>query len=182
MNKIISLISAICILIFMTGCHHSVPPGNIYNLSNLTNTIYHGGMWYYNETPTVLNFAVADTYYDLFMPNYDYLEGFSYQGGWMQPSNLTALNSGIYQVHYVVIGDGQNNHFYRSTVTVDNVPIDKCSTIEKRSAGSDIITKTGICFIRLNAGDVVSVKVMDVGGTGTGEYFGSNFNIIWIGD
>lgn len=144
------------------------------------NNIY-GGMWYSNYTGTPQNFAVDGVYYQIFFTNSTHLNGFSFQGGFGIPSNLTTQISGVYQVTYMAEGDGQNNHLYSTSVFVNEVNQKNCDSFHKMSAGGDIITQTGTCLINLNAGDKVSLRVADIGSTGTGNYYGGNIDLVKIG-
>ena len=49
------------------------------------------------------------------------------------------------------------------------------------TAGGDIVTMTGSCIISLESGDNVGLRTADIGGTGTGNYYSSNINLVRIG-
>jgi len=147
----------------------------------IINNIY-GGMWYHNHTATELNFAVDGTYYNLFMTNMTHNNGFTYQGGFNQTSNLTAQYSGLYQITYMASGDGQNNHEYFTTIFIDETIKPNCENHHKMAAGGDIITQSGNCFLDIVAGEVVSLRAANVGNTGTGNYYSSNINLVRIGN
>ena len=145
------------------------------------NNIY-GGMYYHNHTGTTLSFAGSSVFYNLFMTNASHLNGFIYQGGWGQVSNLTAQFSGLYQAVYMGIGSGVNNHIYLTSVFVNNVNMENCGNHKKMSAGGDVTTQSGICFIDLQVGDVVDIRTADYGDTGNGVYYGGNMNLIRVGN
>jgi hypothetical protein len=50
------------------------------------------------------------------------------------------------------------------------------------SAGGDIITQSGNCIINLLVGDVIDLRVADIGNTGTGNYYSANLNLVRIGN
>jgi len=156
--------------------------GNLDVTDNITGNQIYGGMWYHNHTATSLNFAADGTFYTLFMTSATHLNGFTFQGGFNQASNLTAQVAGLYQVTYMAAGDGQNNHKYYTSIFINGVNKDNCEYHHKMAAGGDIITQTGTCLVRVAINDVVDVRTADIGGTGTGNYYSSNLNLIRIGD
>jgi len=149
---------------------------------NLTANQIYGEMWYQNNTGTTINFAIASTWYSLFYTSGDISNGFNYVGGFSQSSNLTTQIAGRYRVNYIASGSGQNNHVYYTTVMINGLNQTKCTSYKKMSAGGDVMTMPGTCIISLNVGDNVSVATMDYGGTGNGIYYGSNLNLVRIGD
>lgn len=149
---------------------------------NFTGNQIYGEMYYHNDTATSLNFAVDGTYYNIFMTDADYLNGFTFNGGFGLTSNLTAQVDGVYKASFFAVGDGQNNHEYHSAVFVNAVEQDNCEAKKKMSAGGDITTMNGDCFIRLNVGDVVDLRIADMGSTGTGNYYDGNLNLVRIGN
>ena len=156
--------------------------GGVENNIELYNGVY-GGMWYSNYTATELNFAVAGTFYQLYFINSTHLNGFTAEG--LEPggaSNLTAQFSGVYQVNYMAIGDGQNNHEYHTSVFINGVNQLNCDTQHKLAAGGDVLTQTGVCLIDLEVGDKVSLRTADIGSTGTGNYYGGNLDLVRIGN
>jgi len=156
--------------------------GNVAVAGNITGNQIYGGMYYHNHTGTTKTFTNANTWYPLYFTNADSLNGFSYVGGFGLSSNLTALVSGKYQVTYTGIGSGQNNHVYLSTILIDGVAQEKCGNHHKMSSGGDVITQSGVCLIDLVAGQTISVATQDLGGTGDGEYYGGNLNLIRVGN
>jgi len=140
------------------------------------NQIY-GEMWYHNHTATNINFAVDGTYYLLFFRN-STLNGFTFDG----LNNLTALIAGKYKSCFMASGDGQNNHEYYTSVFVNEINQDQCEAHKKMSAGGDIVTQNGCCFIDLTINDKISLRSADIGSTGTGNYYSSNINLVRIGD
>jgi len=157
-------------------------PADLNVTGNFTGNQIYGEMWYHNHTGTIMNFASSNTWYYLFFTNATSLNGFTYVGGFNASSNLTAQVSGKYQVNYMSSGSGQNNHQYFSTILINGVEQEQCGSHKKMSAGGDIVTMTGSCFIDLNVGDDVSSATMDYTGTGDGEYYSSNLNLVRIGD
>ena len=111
------------------------------------------------------------------------LNGFSAEGIAIGgASNLTAQVAGVYRVDYMGIGSGQNNHVYLSTIMVNGVEKPECGHHHKMAAGGDVITQSGNCIITLAVGDDVGVSTQDMGGTGDGEYYGGNLNIVRVGN
>jgi len=149
---------------------------------NITGNQIYGGMWYHNHTATTFSFTDADTWYPLFFTNATDLNGFSYVGGFGVSSNLTAQVSGKYQASYMGIGSGQNNHVYLTTILIDGIDKPECGNHHKMAAGGDVITQSGVCIISINAGQTIEVASQDMGGTGDGEYYGGNINLVRIGD
>jgi len=147
---------------------------------NLTGNQIYGGMSYHNHTATEINFATQYENYTLWMDDADSLNGFSHLTTSGGSSNLTALVSGKYQANIKGIGDGQNNHIYVMSLYVNDVSIDECDAHKKMSAGGDIVTMTSFCIVDLNVDDVIDVKISDWTGTGTGNYYGGNLNLVRI--
>lgn len=156
--------------------------GNVTITKNLTTNLHYGEMYYHNHEATELNFAVDGRYYNMYMDTADNLNGFSYVGGVATNSSLTAQVDGLYKATYSAIGDGQNNHIYISSVFVNQVNQENCDAHRKMTAGGDVVTMVGDCFIRLSIDDEVTLRVADVGSTGTGNYYGANLNLLRIGD
>ena len=50
------------------------------------------------------------------------------------------------------------------------------------TAGGDIVTMTGNCLLSLSIDDKIRLATADIGGTGTGNYYSSNLNLIRIGN
>ena len=50
------------------------------------------------------------------------------------------------------------------------------------TAGGDIITMVGNCFVELDYNDKITLRVADIGGTGTGNYYSSRLGLVRIGD
>ena len=156
--------------------------GDLHIEGNFTGEQIHGGMWYHNHTGTLLSFTGSGVYYKLFFVNATHLNGFDFDGGFGVPSNLTAMVHGEYLVNYMAIGDGQNNHDYITTVYIDEVQQENCDSHHKMAAGGDVITQSGTCIIHVNVGEVISLRTADEGGTGTGNYYGANLNLLRIGN
>ena len=115
--------------------------------------------------------------------NVTHLNGFTIEGATIGGfTNLTAQISGLYQVTYMASGDGQNNEVYFTSVFIDGVNQDSCENHHKMSAGGDIITQSGNCFVDIVAGEKVSLRTADIGGTGTGNYYSANLNLVRIGN
>lgn len=177
----------ICILLMITLCVTAVyalkviSPYRINHETTITTSAgIYAEMFYHNHTETELEF-VEGVEYILFMYN-NSMVGFTYQGGFMVPSNLTALNTGIYKVTYMSSGSGQNNHIYFSSIFVNGIDKPNCESHHKMAAGDDVITQTGHCLVRLDSGDVVDLRVTDATGDGVGKYWGSNLVLIRVGD
>ena len=155
--------------------------GDIDMTGNFTGNQIYGGMWYHNHTGTTL--AFEDTvWYPLYFTNATHLNGFDFVGGFGLSSNLTANIAGTYQANYMGIGSGQNNHVYITSILINGVDVPNCHSHKKMTAGGDVVTMAGICIITLEVGDDVQVGTMDYGGTGTGDYYGGNLNLVRIGN
>ena len=149
---------------------------------NFTGNQIYGEMWYHNHTATTLTFVSADTWYPIFFSSDGNVNGFTYTGGFLTESNLTTQVEGLYQATYMASGSGKDNHNYFSTVLVNGVERPECSSHKTMSAGGDITTMNGNCFISLSIGDDVQVATMDYDGTGDGNYYGGNLNLLRIGN
>jgi len=143
---------------------------------NFTGNQIYAEAWYHNHTATEMTFADGVNY-SLYFNNYT-LNGFEQEGIY----NLSTQVAGLYSVNYIASGDGQNNHDYYTSVFVEEDNRINCDSHKKMTAGGDIVTMSGTCFIRLEVDDSVSLRVMDEGGTGTGNYYSSNLNLVRIGD
>ena len=149
---------------------------------NITGNSIYGEMNYHNHTATEVNFVSQYANYTLFMTEADSLNGFTFVGGGGESSNLTAQVSGKYDVYAKAIGDGQNNHVYILSVFVNDIAVDNCDAHKKMSAGGDIVTMSTSCFIDLNIGDDINLKISDWTGTGTGNYYGGSLKLVRVGD
>jgi len=155
---------------------------NLNVTGNITGNLIRGIMGYHNHTGTTLYFEDTE-WLPLFFTGTTVLNGFTFTGGFMSSSNLTAQVAGIYWATYRVSGSGQNNHIYFSTVLVNGTNVNEyCGDHKKIAAGGDIVPMGNTCEIRLNVGDNVTVAVMDYGGSGNGDYYSSNLNLVRIGD
>jgi len=157
--------------------------GDVNVTKNFTGNQIYGEMWYHNHTGTTLDFASASTWYPMFFINATSLNGFDFVGGFGASSNLTAQLSGKYKASYRLSGSGQNNHIYMSTILINDVDRQNCADHKKMASGGDIVPMgSSGCFVNLIKGDNVSVAVMDYGGTGTGNYYSGNLNLVRVGD
>ena len=116
------------------------------------------------------------------MTNYEDLNGFSFNGGLNQPSNLTAEVAGRYDVFWRADGDGQNNHVYYGSVYIDGEESMCCGDRKKMTAGGDITALSNGCIISLDVGDVVDIKIRDETGTGTGNIYISKLKLVRVGN
>lgn len=149
---------------------------------NITTNQYRAEMGYHNHTGTTLAFGDT-TWEDLFFTNATTLNGFSFTGGFLSSSNLTCNVAGQYLASYRLSGSGQNNHLYFSSILVNGVNQNEfCGDHKKMAAGGDVVPMGNNCFIDLNVGDNITVAVMDHGGSGNGDYYSGNLNLIRIGD
>lgn len=137
-----------------------------------------GEAWYHNHTATPLSFDVDGLFYNLTFKE-STTKGFVFSDA---EDSLTASVSGWYKVCYMASGDGQNNHMYFTTVVLNGATQDKCGSHKKMAAGGDIVTMVGCCVIELNADDELKLATADIGGTGAGNYYSSNLNLVRIGD
>ena len=151
--------------------------GNINVTNNFTGNQIYGEMWYHNHSATVLNFATDGKYYNLTF-NDSLTNGFTFSDA---NDYLLALVDGTYKACYMASGSGQNNHAYFTSIRINNEIQGKCESHKKMSAGGDVMTMNGCCFITLSNGDEVRLSTADIGGTGAGEYYSANVNIVRIG-
>jgi hypothetical protein len=157
--------------------------GNANIVKNLTANEIYGGMYYHNYTATTLNFASSSVYYQLFFTVADMLNGFGTQGiSFGGNSNLTAQVGGVYQLTYFAIGDGINNHEYHCVPFINSTEQDKCESMAKLSTTGDKLVMSGTCLVRLSVGDKISLRIADYTGTGNGNYFGANINLVRVGN
>ena len=149
--------------------------------NSFINMIY-GGMYYHNHSGFELDFDSTDIYYNMFMTDAISLNGFNFTGGIGINSSLTAEHDGLYKASYMASGDGVNNHEYYTSLFINENNQMNCETHHKMSAGGDIITVAGSCFINLNVGDKVSVRTVDKTAISTGNYYSANLNLLRIGN
>jgi hypothetical protein len=146
------------------------------------NNIY-GGMNYHHYTGTTLPFSASSTYYHLYFTGAENMNGFTSNNiGLNLNSSLTAQVSGMYHLTYFSVGSGINNHEYHLVPFVNTTEIENCETMNKMSATGDVVPMSGNCFVRLNAGSNVTLRIADYTGTGNGIYYGSNLNLVRIGN
>jgi len=88
---------------------------------------------------------------------------------------------GTYLINYMVIGSGQNNHIYLTSIFINSINKYNCETHKKMAAGGDVITQTGTCLLDISAGEVISLRTVDISGGGSGDYYGGNLDIIQVG-
>jgi len=155
--------------------------GDLNITGNITGNQIYGEMYEHNHTGTTLTFSDG-VWNRLYFSNNGLLNGFTYTGGFMTVSNLTAQVSGVYKANYRLSGSGQNNHIYHSTIMINSIAQDKCGDHKKMSAGGDIVPMGHSCLIELNAGDDVQIAVMDYGASGDGDYYSGNLNLVRIGN
>jgi len=149
---------------------------------NFTGNQIYGEMWYMNHTETPINFAVSNTWYPLFFTDANHLNGFSFVGGFLSSSNLTAQVDGIYKAGYLASGSGINNHRYFTTILVNGVSQNNCMSHKKMTASGDFVTMTGTCIIDIGVGDTLSLATMDYAGTGISNYISADLNLVRIGN
>ena len=154
---------------------------HINSTGNFTGNQIYGEMWYHNHTGTTTAFADS-VWQPMFFTNATELNGFSYVGGFSLSSNLTSQVAGLYKASYRLSGSGQNNHIYISTILINGTEQEKCEDHKQIATGGDIIPMGNSCFIRLDVGYDVTVAVQDFGGSGNGDYYSGNLNLVRIGD
>jgi len=149
---------------------------------NITQDNIYGGMWYHNHTATEFDFTDG-VYMQTPMPNATHLNGFGHEeNDILVGSNLTAQVSGVYQATYMASGSGQNNHVYYTSIFVNEVNKYNCENHKKMSAGGDIFTQSGNCFIDIEVGDKISIRTADIGDSGTAYLYSANLNLVRIGN
>lgn len=156
--------------------------GNLNVSGNFTGNQIYGQMYYHNYTATSLNFAVQSTYYPLWFVNSSEKNGFTFEGGWLVHSNLTAQYSGLYQLNFYAVGSGQNNHEYHLVPFKNSDELEQCEVMKQMSAGGDITPMNGNCLVRLTVGDRINIRISDYSGTGAGNYYGGNVNLVRVGN
>jgi len=156
--------------------------GDLNTDGNFTGNQIYGGMWGHNHTATEFTF-VDGVYAPIPMINATHLNGFTHEeDGILIGSNLTTQVAGVYQITYMASGSGQNNHTYYTSIFCNEVNQDNCENHKKMAAGGDIVTQSGNCLIELAVGDKVSMRTADIGGSGSGNYYSANLNLVRIGD
>ena len=145
---------------------------------NFTGNQIYGEMWYHNHTATVTDFAVDGLYYNLTFDN-SLVNGFIFNDA---GDYLEAILGGVYKVSWMASGSGQNNHIYYTDITINGVVEDKCEGHKKMTAGGDIVTMNGGCLVTLSASDKIKLATADIGGTGAGDYYSSEVNLVRIGN
>ena len=147
---------------------------------NFTGNQIYAQVCYHNHTASPLNFVTANKFYNM---TFNLNEGY-YSNGFTSDGehSVTALVSGLYDVDYSATGDGQNNHEYVSKIAVNDKGWNCTAAHKKMAAGGDIVTMTGGGFVEIEAGDEVSLKIADDGGTGLGNYYAMKMNLVRIGD
>jgi len=152
--------------------------GDLTTTGNFTGNQIYGEMWHHSHAGETLGFVSDGVYYNLTFDN-SLVNGFIFNNA---TDNLEVVYSGVYKTCYSASGSGQNNHVYFTDVTVNGLVIDKCESHKKMSAGGDIVTMSSCCFVNLNIGDEVKLATADIGGTGTGNYYSANLNLLRIGN
>ena len=125
-----------------------------------------GTAWYNNLAGMSLNFATANTWYKFNMTTNNRLNGFHLVDG-----NFQAEVDGLYRIDYTAEGAGANNHIYVTSILVNDVNQDNCNSYETMSAGGDITPMDAFCYLDLQAGDYVTLGVLDWSGTETGTVY-----------
>lgn len=157
--------------------------GDLNVSGNATYNSYYGGINYHNHAGYELTFGTENYNYTLFMTEGTYTNGMIPQDiGVGLNSSLQVLERGLYQVVYHATGDGENNDVYRTSVFIGDLSMESCDSHKKMTAGGDILTMPGNCFLRLEAGQNVSLKITNEDGTGIGNYYGANLNLVRVGD
>ena len=136
----------------------------------------YGEMWYNNRSGLPLEYSEPNTWYPLLFTNAGKLNGFIFIGN----SNLTAGVNGLYKACYIASGSGINNHEYITSILINGVEQEKCSSYKKMAASGDVISMNGCCLIDLVVNDNIQVATMDYGGTGNVVYHSANLNLIRI--
>jgi len=150
---------------------------NLNVTKNITGNLIYGQAYFNAKHGIQLNFATQDTYYNMTFNVSDNLNGFYNNTNY----NLIPAKRGDYKVSGNAVGDGQNNHVYIMSIGVNGEEQPECHAQKKMSAGGDELQLIVDCIISLESGDEVSLMVQDYGGTGTGNYYTSNLNLIRIG-
>lgn len=144
---------------------------------NITGSFIYGEQYFDTHEGLPLNFAIANTYYNLTFNATGQMNGFTNNTIY----NLIPLVDGIYKVTATATGSGQNNHIYIMTIGVNGIEKHNCHAQKQMSAGGDETELTIDCLLSLSTNDEVSLMIMDYGGTGAGVYYESNLNIFRIG-
>lgn len=151
--------------------------GDLDVVGNFTGNQYHAQAYYHNVSSIEIDFAVQDKWYNLTFDNTDKINGFTS----IENHTLLVNVAGRYLVNYRATGSGQNNHMYASVVSINLVPENCTVAGKKMSAGGDVTTLSGTGIIDLNVNDLVNLRMKDHTGTGTGDYYGMNLNLVRIG-
>lgn len=151
--------------------------GDLIVTENITGNFFYAEAYNHYHPGVAINF-VQDVYYNLTFNASDDLNGFTFDGD----CNLTCNKPGLYSVNFQASGDGVNNHQYYLSVGINGISQNKTEVHKKITAGGDILTMSGTGLIRLANNDYVSLMIVDVTGNGAGNYYGSNLNLVRIGD
>jgi len=150
---------------------------NLNVTENITGNYFCAEAYFHYHTGRIMTF-VNDVYYNLTFNATTYMNGFTYDGD----ANLTCTMPGRYAANFQASGSGQNNKIYYLSVGINGVEQIATAVHKKLTAGGDILTMTGTGFLNLTNGDVVSLMIREVSGGGAGVYYGSNLNLVRIGD
>ena len=142
-----------------------------------TTGIYYGEVYYRNPNGVTLTMTEGQYY------NLNYNTTTYNKGVYLRPdlSNITVNHTGLYDISFLSIGSGENNHEYILGLKVNDVGQQTTTTRRKMAAGGDIVTMAGHGILSLNAGDNVTMFIRDITSNGDGVYYKSNVNIKYLG-
>ncbi len=153
--------------------------GSINVTGSTLTTVPYAEMWYHNDTGISMP---LNTSYQTFT-NFDSdtngktVNGFTYVTG----GKLNCTQAGLYQAQFSATGTGVNNHEYHLSVFV-NETAQYNTNAHSKYTNSEIASMYGQGFIRLGAGDLVTIRIKDISGTGTGTIYTSSVNLVRIGN
>jgi len=173
MNNDRAILFCIVTLIFGVAIGIAVNGG----VTQVTSNFYHFEAYWKHTEGLTLSYDVQNYYYTLMYNTSTQNNGFVFES---DNENITVNNTGVYQILFSAVGSGQNNHEYVLSVAINGICKEQASVKQKLSAGRDETTMNGQVILSLTAGDKITIKTKDASGTGDGEYYHANINIVWI--
>ncbi len=168
-KKIILIIFVSCLIILSVDAFWDK---RIYYMSS---DLFYAEYWFDDASGTEINFAQQDLFYNLTFTN-------SKKRGFVNITNSSfeVQKSGKYLVNYMASGSGQNSHTYETTIGINNVYQENTKSFKNLVEGADIVTMSGTGILNLSEGDIITFSVRDTTGTGTGDYYSGNINLVRI--
>ncbi len=149
---------------------------NVYIDSNVTGSVYYGGMYVHSDAGVTIPFASSGVWYTFTGLTAGMLNGFTHTD-----SVLTASYGSVYEVIYNAKGAGQNNHLYHIAVARNDTIL--LNTEDHMTGQAGVITPmAGSGHITAVAGSKIKLKIQDATGTGNGTLYNVNIHLKRIGN